>query len=98
MEEENMNNELVLVVDERRSSRRRGDGYERDRSYVGMTACDEVRAEMLSSEEGNPPSPSCFLVMGKSEFPLHGFNTRQEAETFVRDNADAGEIVVVPLT
>jgi hypothetical protein len=96
MDEENMNNELVLV-DERRSSRRRGDGYERDRSYVGMTACDEVRAEMLSDEEGNPQSP-CFLVMSTHGFPLHSFQNREEAETFVRDNADAAEIVEIQST
>ena len=96
MDEEIMNNEFL--VDERRSSRRRG-GYERDRSYVGMTSSDEVRAEMLSSsEEGNPQSRRYFLVMGKSGFPLHGFNTRDDAETFVRDNADAAEIVGIPST
>lgn len=90
----------------RRFSRnpRRESGYERDDSYVGMTDSDIARsrwagvdAEIHGYEEPGDERRE-FLVMGKNGFPLHGFRNREDAETFVRDNADAAEIVEIPVT
>ena len=99
---------LSLVADDnrpqpRRFSRnpRRESGYERDTSYVGMTDSDIARSRWISgidAEIHGYEEPRCYIVLGTHGFPLHGFSTRDDAETFVRDNADAAEIVEIPLS
>jgi hypothetical protein len=78
----------------------RREGYERDDAYVGTTDADMARSRWagIDAEIHGYEEPRCYIVLGTHGFPLHGFGNREDAETFLRLNDDAAEIVEIPVT